>query len=74
MDLLIDAKETLVGGVPAKSFFGYNDAMGDTLEVWLIHGGFLYEVTTYKPLDAWLTPILQTWKFTSRIVARVAKR
>jgi hypothetical protein len=44
--------------VPAKSFFGHNDAMGDTREVWLVHGGFLYEVTTYEPLDAWLTPYL----------------
>ena len=60
---MIDAKETMIDGVPAKSFFGYNDAMGDTREVWLIHGGFLYEVTTYKSLDDWLTLILQTWKF-----------
>ena len=37
--------------------------MGDTREVWLIHRDFLYEVTTYKPLDAWLTPILQILKF-----------
>jgi hypothetical protein len=58
-----DAKETDVDRTPAKSFFGYNDQMGDTREVWFIHGGFLYEVTTYKPLDAWLTAILQSWKF-----------
>jgi hypothetical protein len=29
-----------------------------------IHGGFLYEVTTYKQLDSWLATILQTWQFT----------
>ena len=45
-----EAKEAVVDGTPAKSFFGYNDQMGDTWEVWFIHGGFLYEVTTYKPL------------------------
>ena len=61
--VMIDAKQTLIDGAPAKSFFGYNDAMGDTWEVWIIHDGFLFEVTTYKPLDAWLTAILQTWKF-----------
>jgi hypothetical protein len=33
-------------------------------EIWFIHGGFLYEVTTYKQLDSWLTPIMQTWQFT----------
>jgi hypothetical protein len=38
--------------------------MGDTREVWFIHGGFLYEVTTYKQLDSWLAPIMQTWQFT----------
>jgi hypothetical protein len=32
-------------------FFGSNSAMGDTREIWFIHGGFLYEVTTYKELD-----------------------
>ena len=58
-----EAKEVIVDGTSAKSFFGYNDQMGDTREVWFIHGGFLYEVTTYKPLDTWLTSILQTWKF-----------
>ena len=55
--------ETVVDGTPAKTFFGYNDHMGNTREVWFIHGGFLYEVTTYKPLSAWLPEILQTWKF-----------
>ena len=58
-----DAQDITIDGTPAKSFFGYNDQMGDTREVWFIHGGYLYEVTTYKPLDTWLTPILQTWKF-----------
>ena len=44
-------------------FFGNNSIMGDTREIWLIHGGFLYEVTTYKQLDSWLGPIMQTWTF-----------
>jgi hypothetical protein len=53
-----------VDGVPATAFYGSNSVMGDTREIWFIHGGFLYEVTTYKELDAWLTPIMQTWQFT----------
>ena len=44
-------------------FFGKNAIMGDTREVWFIHGGFLYEVTTYKELDTWLGGIMRTWKF-----------
>jgi hypothetical protein len=52
-----------VGGVQATSFAGYKDHMGDTREVWFIHAGFLYEITTYKPLVPWLMQILQTWRF-----------
>jgi hypothetical protein len=37
--------------------------MGDAREVWFIKSGYLFEVTTYKPLDSWLSQILQTWKF-----------
>ena len=48
-----DATEIMVDGAPANSFFGYNDQMGDTREVWFIHGGYLHEVTTYTnpPID-----------------------
>jgi hypothetical protein len=53
-----------IDGVPATAFYGSNSIMGDTREIWFIHGGFLYEVTTYKELDSWLTPIMQTWQFT----------
>jgi hypothetical protein len=44
-------------------FYGSNSVMGDTREIWFIHGGFLYEVTTYKELDSRLVPIMQTWQF-----------
>jgi len=44
-------------------FFGNNDVMGDTREVWFIHGGYLYEVTTYKPLETLLSQIIQSWTF-----------
>ena len=45
-------------------FYGSNSVMGDTREIWFINAGLLYEVTTYKQLDTWLVPILQTWQFT----------
>ena len=37
--------------------------MGDTREVWFINNGFLYEVATYKNLDAWLAELMSNWKF-----------
>ena len=52
-----------IAGVRATMFFGNNPVMGDTREVWFIHGGYLYEVTTYKALDQWLAGIMRGWKF-----------
>ena len=55
--------DILVDDARGTMFFGKNGIMGDTREVWFIHGGFLYEVTTYKELDTWLGGIMRTWKF-----------
>lgn len=63
-DIRVDGSTSLTtGGVPAKIFYGRNDAMGDTREVWFIKGGYLYEVTTYKALDTWLGDIMLSWRF-----------
>lgn len=61
--VMTDPQDIAVDGAPAKIFYGYNDQMGDTREVWFIHGGFLYEVTTYKALDDWLGTIMLSWRF-----------
>ncbi len=53
--------DVLIDGAKGTIFFGKNGIMGDTREAWFIRGGFLYEVTTYKDLDAWLGGIMQTW-------------
>ena len=53
----------LVDGASVSSFYSTDASLGDTYEVWFIHGGYLYEVTTLKPLDAWLQNIMQTWLF-----------
>ena len=55
--------DVLIDGAKGTIFFGRNSIMGDTREAWFIHGGFLYEVTTYKDLDAWLGGIMQSWKW-----------
>ena len=55
--------DILVDNTRATMFFSRNTIMGDTREVWFIHDGFLYEVTTYKELDAWLGGLMKTWKF-----------
>lgn len=53
-----------INGVPAVSFFSANLNLGDTAEVWFIRGGYLYEVTSLKPLAEWFSNIMQTWRFT----------
>lgn len=52
-----------VDGALGAAFYSANSALGATREVWFVHNGFLYEVTTLKPLDDWLDGILQTWQF-----------
>lgn len=52
-----------VDGVPAIMFYGENSIMGETREVWFVRDGLLYEVATYKELEAWLIETMQTWKF-----------
>ena len=37
---------------------------GKTREIWFLHGGYLFEVTTYAELDEWLRGIVKTVKFT----------
>lgn len=54
----------IIDGVQAELFYSANATMGDTVEVWFINGGLLYEVTSYKDLDGWLGGIMQTWQFT----------
>lgn len=52
-----------IGGAPSAAFDSKSAMLGATREFWFIHNGFLYEITTPKPLGDWLLPILQTWEF-----------
>jgi hypothetical protein len=41
-----------IDGAGSIEFLSNAPRLNDTREVWFIHGGFLYEITTYKELDA----------------------
>ena len=58
-----NVEATTVDGVEAVTFNGYDSFLGDTREVWVIHGGYLYEITTFKGVGNWFTPIIQSWRF-----------
>ncbi len=52
-----------IDAVAATSFYSSNVSLGDTAEIWFLHGGYLFEVTTVKPLAPWLSAIMQNWQF-----------
>lgn len=58
-----DMTDVTIDGAVGAAFYSTHALLGDTREVWFIKGGYLYEVTTLKPLEAELVPILQTWQF-----------
>lgn len=55
--------DTTIDGATGAAFYSENATLGETKEVWFIHDGFLFEVTTPKPLEGRLNEILRTWQF-----------
>lgn len=55
--------DVTIDGATGASFYSKDLLLGDTAEVWFVNGGFLYEVTTLRTLDQWLSGIMLTWRF-----------
>ena len=55
--------DVMIDNVRATAFWSTNDLLGETREVWFISQGFLYEVTTYRNLDGWLSNVMKSWRF-----------
>lgn len=58
-----DLRAVMIGGESGAAFYSYDASLGDTAEVWLLHRGYLFEVTTLRPLGGWVSTILQHWEF-----------
>lgn len=57
-------QEVLLGdGVRALIFTSSDPFFGELREVWFLHEGYLFEVTTYLELDEWLAGTMRTWHF-----------
>lgn len=56
-------QDVSIDGATATAFFSADSLLGDTAEVWFIHGGYLFEVTAPKSEAAWLSEIMATWKW-----------
>ena len=50
-------------GATAMSFYSKHPMLGEMAEIWFIHRGYLYEVSTVRSLDTWLSEIMLTWQF-----------
>ena len=59
----MDVQDVMVHGAGGAAFYSKDVSLGETYEVWFIHKGFLYEVTTLGSLDLWLADIMGRWKF-----------
>ena len=53
----------LGGGVQTFVFKSQDASIGETVEVWFVRGGYLYEVTAYGHLEVWLAGILSSLRF-----------
>ena len=58
-----DLVDVEVDGAVGASFYSMDSFLGETKEIWFVKNNFLYEVTTLKSLDNWLSQIIQTWEF-----------
>lgn len=56
-------QDITIDGAVGASFTGAHPTLGETAEIWFVKNGFLYEVTTLKPLAEWLSGVMQTWEF-----------
>jgi hypothetical protein len=59
-----DPRDIAIDAAPAAMFLSANSVMGASREIWFLHSGFFYEVTTSQSLDSWLLQIMETWQFT----------
>jgi hypothetical protein len=50
-------------GVGALALIDDQEGVGRVTEVWTVHDGVLYEITTYPELAHLLEQVLSTWTF-----------
>lgn len=58
-----NVNETTLDGIRAVTFNSIDEYLGETREIWVIHNGYLYEITTFAGTGEWFTPIIQSWRF-----------
>ena len=56
-----DSGEAMLDGAKTLVFYGYNEDIGETFEIWAVHKGKLYQIMTGKNAEELLIGILETW-------------
>jgi len=59
-----DARPIIVGGVDGIMFSAQAPNQGDSVQVWFVHDGALYQISTYPEQLPLLSKVLTTWTFT----------
>jgi hypothetical protein len=58
-----NAREADLDGVETVVFNSYDEALGETFEVWLVYKGRLYQIMTTREQEKLLIEILNTWNW-----------
>jgi len=58
-----DLENVTIDSAAGATFYSRDVLLGGTREIWFIRKEFLYEVTTLREQDAWLSGIIKTWLF-----------
>jgi hypothetical protein len=59
-------REITVDGVRAALFDSTDSVLGETVEIWFIAKGFLYEITARREMKHFLEELLTNWMFLTR--------
>lgn len=52
-----------LSGASALSFKSKDDSVGETLEIWFVRGGNLYQISAFPSFGDKLEKIIKTWRF-----------
>lgn len=52
-----------INGIKGLTFYGLDQDLENTYEVWFVYKEKLYQITTYKSVENLMIEILKTWRF-----------
>ena len=58
---VLEPKNAKLDGEEALVFYGYDEDMGETFEVWAVYKGKLYQISGPKMAEKLVTETLETW-------------